>query len=172
MPLGPYQGSLLTPGMGSPVYSAEHDLMGLVYGSPHHLVYMTHVIIDGSARDAGNTADTTVLRPGLVLGQVTATQKWKQFDSTAVDGSEIPAGILTELGLNTQMDGGNTDRFLATVLVGGNINPDAVCIAANATYGLSKAALSDGLDVRKAFKYAFRLSDDFMGYVAEPFASR
>lgn len=171
MPLSVYQGSALVPGMGSAVYTAEHDLQGLIYGSPHHALYVTHALVSGAARDAGNTDDTTVLRPGLVMAVITATQKWIQFTSGAVDGSEIPRGILTEFGLATQSDGANADRFLATIMVGGNVNPAAMCIASTAAYGIDQVTASH-VAIRKAFALSFRFSDDFMGIIGVPIANR
>lgn len=76
-------------------------------------------IIDGAARDSGNTP-TTELRPGLLLGQVLATGKYLQYSPTATDGSEVAAAVLIE-GLRTQtFEGTNQDRFYA-VLVGGPV---------------------------------------------------
>lgn len=51
------------------------------------------VPIDPAARDATNTP-TTTLRSGLVMGIVTATKKWKEYDNTDGDGTEVAAGIL------------------------------------------------------------------------------
>lgn len=167
--LAPYSAYGIGPGMGVAAYTAEHDNMGMIYGSPHHTVFLTHAIIDGAARDANNT-DTTVLRPGLIMAKLSATQKWVPFVTGGSDGSEQPAGILTMLGLNTQMDGGNVDRFLATIMVGGNVNPAALVLSASATYGIPTSGA--GLVVRKAFKYSFRFSDDFMGYIHSPLSGR
>lgn len=171
MVLAPYQGQDLVPGMGTEAFTTELDNSGLIYGSPHQCVFVTHALIDGTSRDAGNTDSTTVLRIGLIMAQVTATKKWKPFDAGASDGTEIPMGILTKLGLNTQMDGANADRFLASIMVRGNVNPEALCIATTAAYGLDKATAAH-VTVRKAFKYAFGLSDDFMAYTPEALASR
>lgn len=171
MPLAPYQGSQLVPGMGAPTYSAEHDLSGLIYGPPHLCVYVTYAVVSGAARDAGNTGNTTVLRPGLVMAQITATGKWIQYTPGASDGSEIPRGILTEFGLNTQLDGADADRFLATIMVKGNINPEALCLASSATYGIDKSTASH-VDVREAFMFNFMFSDDFMNFTAIPLGSR
>lgn len=171
MPMAPYQGSLLIPGMGSPTYSAEHDLMGMIYGPPHLCLYVTHAIISGAARDVGNTGNTTILRPGLIMAKLTATQKWTTYVTGGSDGSELPLGILTELGLNTQMDGADTDRFLATIMVKGNVNPEALCIGASATYGIDKSTASH-VDVREAFMFNFMFSDDFQNFTGMPLASR
>lgn len=171
MPLSLYQGSALVPGMGTAVYTAEHDLQGLIYGSPHQCLYVTHALVSGAARDAGNTDDTTVLRPGLVMAVITATQKWIQFTSGASDGSEIPRGILTEFGLNTQMDGANADRYLATIMVGGNVNPAAMCIGSTAAYGIDQSTAAH-VAIRKALGISFRFSDDFMSIIGIPIANR
>jgi hypothetical protein len=171
MSLAPYQGSLLIPGMGAPTFSAEHDLMGLIYGPPHLCLYVTHALIDGAARDVGNTGNTTVLRPGLVMARLTATQKWTTYVTGGSDGSELPLGILCELGLNTQMSGGNADRFLATIMVKGNVNPEAMCIGANATYGIDKVTASH-IDIRESFALNFMFSDDFQNLTAWPLAAR
>lgn len=168
--LASYNAYGIGPGMGVAAYTAEHDNMGMIYGSPHHCLFVTHALIDGASRDVGNTVDTTVLRPGLIMAKLTATQKWVPFVTSGSDGSEQPAGILTLLGLNMQMDGVNTDRFLATIMVGGNVNPSGLVIGASSTYGI--ATTGSGLIVRKAFKYSFRFSDDFMGYVPAPLSGR
>ncbi len=76
-------------------------------------------LIDGSAIDSGNSP-TYELRPGLLLGQVISTGKYKNYSPTATDGSEVAAGVLIE-GLRMQDFSGNAvDRFYA-VLVGGPI---------------------------------------------------
>jgi hypothetical protein len=171
MVLAPYSGMMLPPGMGSPVYSTDHDIMGMIYGSPHLCLFATHCVVSGAARDAGNTADTTVLRSGLIMAKITATQKWIQFTSGASDGSEIPLGILCVLGLNTQMDGANQDRFLATIMVKGNVNPEALCIGSTAAYGLDKATAAH-VAVRKALALNFMFSDDFQNVTGVPIANR
>ena len=76
-------------------------------------------LIDGAARDSGNSP-TYELRPGLLLGQVTSSGKYKQYSPTATDGTEVASAVLIE-GLRTQnFDGTDADRFYA-VLVGGPV---------------------------------------------------
>ena len=171
MVLAPYSGMMLPPGMGSPVYSTDHDIMGMIYGSPHLCLFATHCVIDGASRDAGNTADTTVLRSGLIMAQNSSTQKWTQFTSGGSNDTGVPKGILCILGLNTQMDGANQDRFLATIMVKGNVNPEALCIASTAAYGLDKATAAH-VAVRKALALNFMFSDDFQNIVGVPIANR
>jgi hypothetical protein len=52
------------------------------------------IVIDTAARDAGNTGNTTYLREGLVLAPVTATGKYKEFDTNNSDGTEISANLV------------------------------------------------------------------------------
>ena len=171
MPLALYQGYGLVPGMGSETYSAEHDFKELFYSKLTCYDYVTYAVIDGSSVDTGNTNNTTVLRPGLVMSQVTTGGKWKPFVSGAVDGTQWARGILLEFGLNTQYDAANTDRFLATILIkGGILNPEGICIASTAGYGLARSGV--GLTIRKHFKYNFAFSDDFMGDLIDPLSGR
>jgi len=171
MTLAPYQGMNLVPGMGVEQFSAEYDNAGLIYGPPHLGFFLTYAVIDGSSRDTGNTNNTSVLRPGLVMAQLTASPlKWKPFVSGASDGTQYARGILMEFGVNTQMDGADADRLVATILVVGNVNPEAVCLASTAGYGLAQSGV--GLAVRKHLKYNIRMSDDFVGNLVEALSGR
>ena len=76
-------------------------------------------LIDGSAVDSGNSP-TYELRPGLLLGQVISTGKYKQYSPTATDGSEVASGILIEALRMQDFSGTAVDRFYA-VLVGGPV---------------------------------------------------
>ena len=53
------------------------------------------VILASTARDSGNTP-TTTLREGLVLGKITASGKYAQYDDSASDGTEVADLILAE----------------------------------------------------------------------------
>jgi hypothetical protein len=69
------------------------------------------------------------------------------------------------------MAGADTDRFLATIMVKGNVNPEALCIAATAAYGIDKSTASH-VAVRKALGLNFMFSDDFQNIVGVPIANR
>lgn len=79
----------LQPGMADPTLSVENEF---TWGpiDPAHLI---SIVLVSSAVDSGSTP-TTTLRPGLVLGQITASGKYKQYDPTSTDGSEVPVGVL------------------------------------------------------------------------------
>jgi hypothetical protein len=171
--LSQYQGAMLLPGMGTEFATNEPDLLNILYGGTQlaQLVLVPYAVIDGAARDAGNPGFTTVLRNGLIMGQVAATGRWRQFDPGASDGTQFARGILVYGTMNTQLNGANADRFHANILVGRCcINPEGVCLASSATYGLARTGV--GQTVRKHFMYAFQFSDDFMGETITAFGAR
>ncbi|KKL10910.1 hypothetical protein LCGC14_2551080, partial [marine sediment metagenome] len=51
--------------------------------------------IASTARDSGNTP-TTTLRPSLVMGKITASGKYAEYDDSASDGTEDADLILDE----------------------------------------------------------------------------
>lgn len=105
--------------------------------------------ISGAARDAGNTP-TTVLRPGLALGQITSSGLWKEYDPTATDGSEVFRGILGGPAVRaTDIDGNNQNKLLAVIVAGP--------IIASKVYGL------DGM-ARAQAQGRFLFDDDLVGY--------
>lgn len=171
MTLGLYTGQFLTPGMGTEQFTTDTDAANILYGGAglYTARYVGYAVISGTARDAGNTP-TDVLRPGCIMGIISASGKWAQFTSGASDGTQYARGILMALGLTTQQDGANQDRFMATILVGGVVNPEALCLASTAGYGLPRASV--GLAVRKHFKYCIQMSDDWMNDLIDPLSGR
>lgn len=105
----------IVPGLTTSRETYENEFR---WGSQFQGVF-ANALIDGNSVDVGNTP-TFELRPGLVLGQVTATGKYKQYSPTASDGTEVASAVLIE-GLR-MLDFSNTatDRFYA-VLVGGPV---------------------------------------------------
>ncbi len=75
--------------------------------------------ISGAARDSGNTP-TTVLRPGLLLGQITSSGLLKQWDPTATDGSQVVHSVLMA-GLRVNDLDGNNEAGFTWVLAGGPV---------------------------------------------------
>ncbi len=79
----------LQAGMGDPLVSTETEFQW----GPIATWQMIAVVLDSTARDVGNTP-TTTLRRGLTIAQIAATGKFKQYDPTAADGSQIAKGFL------------------------------------------------------------------------------
>ncbi len=105
----------LAPGLTTARETYENEFR---WGSQYQGVY-SNALIDGSTIDSGNTP-TFELRPGLLLGMVLATGKYKQYSATATDGSEVASAILLEAIRTLDFANLATDRFYA-VLVGGPV---------------------------------------------------
>lgn len=94
--------------------------------------------VSGAARDAGNTV-TDVLRGGLLLGRITASGLYKEWNPTGTDGSEVIVGILPA-PLKMTDAGTNTDRY-TYIHVAGNLLSDYLYIPGNAAAGIVGDAL-------------------------------
>lgn len=105
----------IVPGLTTSRETYENEFR---WGSQFQGVF-ANALIDGNSTDSGNTP-TFELRPGLLLGQVTSTGKYKPYSPTGTDGTEVATAVLIE-GLR-MLDFTNTatDRFYA-VLVGGPV---------------------------------------------------
>jgi hypothetical protein len=105
------------PGMGTVVETFEQ---AITWGPAYALKWWS-AYINANAIDVGNTGTTWRLRPGLVLGQSTATGQWTNYNNAATDGSQIASGVLA-YGLRMQdvLTGLNTTKFYA-IVVGGNV---------------------------------------------------
>jgi len=91
--------------------------------TPTEFLLDPHVIEKGitiaaAARDSGNTHRTTTLRPGLVLGKITDSGKYAQYDPSAVDGTEVAACILKDQVRVVDEDGNAVDASAIGVVHG------------------------------------------------------
>lgn len=103
------------PGMG--VVQETYEA-AFTWGPPYRLIF-TNGWIDANAIDPGNTP-TYKLRPGLVMGQITATGRWTNYSATATDGSNVARGVLvTGLRMQDVFSGLNTQKFYAILIAGG-----------------------------------------------------
>jgi hypothetical protein len=105
------------PGMGTVIETYE---AAITWGSAWQMKWWNGWI-DANTVDVGNTGTTWRLRPGLVLGQTTATGRWTNYNATNTDGSQVARGILA-YGLRMQdvLSGLNTQKLYA-ILIGGNL---------------------------------------------------
>jgi len=123
-------------------------------------------IIDGSARDAGNTGYTDVLRPGLLLGRITASGKLKEWTPAATDGTENLYGIL---GFSQKMSrmGANADRWIGWVYAWGFLKADRIYIPGSTSPGISGNANEHRVRTQlgKRFTFSDQLEgNDFGGF--------
>lgn len=147
-----------TPGLAA----AQENYEGQVWwGGWFHQPVIVPVMLDGAARDAGANP-TTILRPGLLLGVVTATGKWKEWSPTATDGTEHIAGILL-YEATTQAQGSNTDRWFGYAMVAGYVKSAEIVVPGEATKGL--AGKSQEFFVRSLLTQTgrFMLDDQYFG---------
>ncbi len=93
-------------------------------------------LLDGASRDLGNTGETDTLRAGLLLGKVTATNKYKEWTPAAVDGSQYIAGILHRTIKVTQ---GSTDkdRLTGPIVISGPVKPNRLINPGTTTLGIA-----------------------------------
>ncbi len=133
-----------TYGMGSPVYEFES---GFTWNGPFASRYQP-AQYSSAAVDSGNTP-TSILRMGLVMGQITASKLWKQYDPAATDGSLNARGVLPiGLNMNDYLTSTQVNRYWG-VMVGG-------CL---------KSAQLINLDLmaRQAMRQSFQFDDQVLG---------
>tara|TARA_R110000824_G_scaffold391156_1_gene588767 strand:- start:11828 stop:12655 length:828 start_codon:yes stop_codon:yes gene_type:complete len=118
-------------------------------------------VVIGSARDAGNSGDTTVLRPGLLLGKITASGKLKEWNPTGTDGSQNIYGVLGYSQKMTRL-GSNADRWLGWVYCWGFLKADRILVPGQADFGISGNANEH--IIRKQLGNRFTFSDKLEGY--------
>jgi hypothetical protein len=146
------------PGIHETVEVAEGQVW---WGGDANRPVVVPVFLDGAARDNGNTP-TTVLRPGLLMGIVTSTRKWKQWDPNATDGTEHIAGVLMYAS-QTQSNGADADRWFGYAMVRGGLKAACLIIPGSASPGINGSA--NELFVRALLTQSgrFILDDEFQG---------
>jgi hypothetical protein len=88
---------------------------------PAGLGLITSGYIDAAATDPGNGATTFELRPGLLMGQKTATGTWSNYNPANSDGSEVAAGVnITSIRMTDILTQQGQARFYG-ILVGGPV---------------------------------------------------
>lgn len=150
-------GQWQVPGLSSQYDTITKDIL---WGREDWTWY-TSALVSGAARDGGNTP-TTLLRPGLLLGIITATKKWVQWDPTATDGSENIAGVLFA-DISAQILGANADRFMGLILIRGGVKAASLIRGGNASYGIASDAYEATIRKQMAKNFIF---DDKPQYTA------
>jgi len=118
------------PGIASTLESVESNAF---WGPRSHLLLMPR-LIDSATTDAGHSARTTLLRGGLLLGEVTATKRLKAWSPTATDGTQRLFGVLPHT-LDMLADGTAVHRQMH-VVVRGNLKASGLIVPGEASAGL------------------------------------
>ena len=116
------------PGLGTEIEAVPTEFMR----SAHSI--LLGVTISSAARDSGNTT-TTTLRPGLVLGKITASGKYKEYNNYNSDGSEVAKGILYDQVKVLDADANAIDAAAVMVIHG--------FVDTSALHGCDAAAQTD-----------------------------
>lgn len=115
--VGPVTGGSMTPS-----YAWIVNVDTLEYGVAQ---------IDNSARDAGNSGfRTTYLRPGLALGLITASSRYKEYTPAAGDGTETIKAILAQgVDLLDPLGNAKTEHPAGVkVVVKGHVDADQIIL--------------------------------------------
>lgn len=162
MSLMSYQGSFLPPGQLPSIESIEQDLTSVIWNRLELQVIGSHSLIDGAARDTGNTGFTDVLRPGLLLTK-TAGGKFIQWGAVTSFVADPIEGVLLMAQKMTRMSS-NQDRWVGYVLLGGCVKAQGLIIPGQTSSGIVGQA--EETNVRTNMKYAFRFDDDPLSHLA------
>lgn len=109
-------------GLGSTVSADPSEIRFTDHGRESTVA----IVLDSTARDSANTP-TTTLRKGLVLGKITATGKYMEYDPSASDGTETARVILDDevdvldesaAAADTEGLGAFRGDFVASALIG------------------------------------------------------
>jgi hypothetical protein len=129
-----FQGANLVPGLQTMLETTENQFW---IGRWENQIWH-YGVISSAAVDTGNTGGTTTLRAGLLLGQVTATGELKEWNPSAVDGSETIFGVLgTTQPLRYGAGSGTADRLAGMIHIAGRLDPAKLIVPGQTSLGIS-----------------------------------
>ena len=103
------------PGIGAITSNTEKDLLWGGDAATNQVITMNGVL-DSAAADAQHTGFTETLRAGMILGKVTSTGEFKEWNAdilvASLDGSEQIAGVLGQEQRTTDFNGTAGDRLI------------------------------------------------------------
>ena len=109
------------PGFSSLFQSSEADVL---WGQPpwYGSYFDSTSLITSGALDSGNSSNTSVLRPGLVMGKIASTGKYTAYAASNTDGSQqASAVLLLEVNMLDPYTGAGADRYPGGILVSGPV---------------------------------------------------
>lgn len=128
-----YTGINMVPGQPGTEFFTTHKQIW--WGREEQQIY-TGANLDSTAVDSGHTSYTDILRPGLALGQLTASKQLVHWNPYATDGSQKLVGFM-DYEQKMEYLGVATDRFIGKVLLGGNVKAGSLLIPGETDYGIS-----------------------------------
>ena len=161
MPHHTFTGRDGIPGINPVVETFENEFL---FGS-YPIQQYSGLVISQDARDVGNTINPQILRQGLLLGKVEATQELKEWSPNASDGSEYIWGILNQtisLRSISGRSGGtnNTEsRLTGYIVIAGGLLTQRLIIPGSPNTGIVGNA--NEYLVRALLRENFILSDSY-----------
>ena len=164
MPHHTFTGRDGIPGINPVVDTFENEFL---FGS-YPVQQYTGLVISQDARDVGNTINPQILRQGLLLGKVEATQELKEWSPNASDGSEYIWGILNQTislrSIAGQSGGTNNteSRLTGYIVFAGGLLANRIIIPGSAETGivgnpneyLVRALLRENFFLNDSYQYA------------------
>ena len=145
------------------VNALKETMENAFYWADHPLLLKGGGTLVSTAADSGNSS-TDVLRPGLLLGKIYSTGKFKEWNPTGTDGSQYIAAILDNPGakMNDSLAAGR-DRWRGSLILKGQVKPERLLIPGQASVGISG----------NAYEYLIRAQLHQQGFVVyeEPTSS-
>lgn len=148
------------PGSGTLIESTEREIL---WGGDRAkgLVLEGNANYSGAARDAGHTSYTTVLRAGLIMGQLTTGAELEEWDADAADGTEHIYGVVPYEIRTQDFNATDTDR-VAGIILSAPVKASQLLIQGTAL----TSHVDEYLARRQLHTAGFRLDDDPQGYLA------
>lgn len=156
MPHFGYFGVDRTPGQGSLETTFENEVLWDRF--PAH--ELKGALILSSTVDAGNSGQTNILRPGLLMARYTSGANVNQYtvwSPTGANGTDQIAGVLRHAINMEDASGTARSRWTGVIVVGGGILSSSIIVPGNAAAGIA----SDTYEhiVRAQMAQKFFLSD-------------
>lgn len=149
-------------GMLPGINAAVENVVNAITWGPweYNRAFIVPTLLDGAARDAGNSP-TTLLRPGLIMGITKTTKQAIPYSHLGVGGVETLYGVLLYDTKVVGSDGADYDRWFGYILVGGNVKANALIYGVAASTPGSWIGGVQDATIRALFANRFILDDQF-----------
>ncbi len=153
-------GGFATPGQGALVETSEREIL---WGRDDAQLasLFRNVVVDSTTRDAGNSP-TTVLRRGLIMGKLSASGQYTEWDADASDGSQYIEGVLNNEILIADFGGTAVDRMPLPLILRAPVIASKLLIQGSAFVGHVDEFLARRVMVEAGYVF----DDDPFGYLA------
>lgn len=149
-----------TPGVGAARAVTENEIL---WGTDHarNGALWQSKVFSGTARDDANTP-TTILRPGLLMGQLDSGGELEEWDADVATGTQNLAGILDHELRAQDFDAVDQDRVFRLLVARAPVKARKLLIQGAAFIG----HVDEYLARRQLHAAGFVLDDDPFGYKA------